>query len=72
VRRAGFLSPTASKRLKDRPSARFLTNRAALNAVWSYEAPYAAVTVIKDHLAFYPDRVDAIEEERGPETGSTR
>jgi uncharacterized protein (DUF427 family) len=32
------------------------------NAVWSYEAPYAAVAQIKDHLAFYPDRVDAIEE----------
>jgi uncharacterized protein (DUF427 family) len=32
------------------------------NAVWSYEAPYAAVAAIKDHLAFYPDRVDAIEE----------
>lgn len=34
----------------------------AVNAVWSYEAPYAAVMSIKDHLAFYPDRVDAIEE----------
>lgn len=32
------------------------------NAVWSYEAPYAAVAVIEAHLAFYPDRVDAIEE----------
>ena len=32
------------------------------NAVWTYEAPYPAVTLIKDHLAFYPDRVDAIEE----------
>jgi uncharacterized protein (DUF427 family) len=32
------------------------------NAVWSYEAPYAAVTAIKDYLAFYPDRIDAIEE----------
>jgi uncharacterized protein (DUF427 family) len=32
------------------------------NAVWEYEAPYAAVVSIKDHLAFYPDRVDAIEE----------
>jgi len=31
------------------------------NAVWSYEAPYAAVGPIKDHLAFYPDRV-TIEE----------
>jgi uncharacterized protein (DUF427 family) len=30
--------------------------------VWSYEAPYAAVTPIKDYLAFYPNRVDAIEE----------
>ncbi|MGB8279158.1 MAG: DUF427 domain-containing protein [Methylovirgula sp.] len=34
----------------------------ANNAVWSYEAPHASVTLIKDHLAFYPDRVDAIEE----------
>jgi uncharacterized protein (DUF427 family) len=31
------------------------------NAVWTYEAPYEAVAAIKDHLAFYPDRVDAIE-----------
>ena len=33
------------------------------NAVWTYEAPYAPVSEIKDHLAFYPDRVDAIEEQ---------
>ena len=26
------------------------------DAVWSYQAPYAAVIAIKDHLAFYPDR----------------
>ena len=32
------------------------------NAVWTYEAPYAAVAEIKDRLAFYPDRVDAIEQ----------
>jgi uncharacterized protein (DUF427 family) len=32
------------------------------NAVWTYEAPYPAVESIKDHLAFYPDRVDAIGE----------
>jgi uncharacterized protein (DUF427 family) len=31
------------------------------NAVWTYEAPYEAVSPIKDHLAFYPDRV-VIEE----------
>lgn len=34
----------------------------SVNAVWTYEAPYADVAEIKDHLAFYPDRVDAIEE----------
>jgi uncharacterized protein (DUF427 family) len=31
------------------------------DAVWSYETPFAAVADIKDHLAFYADRVDAIE-----------
>lgn len=35
----------------------------AINAVWTYEAPYDAVTQIKDHLAFYPDRVDSIKEQ---------
>jgi uncharacterized protein (DUF427 family) len=34
----------------------------SVNAVWTYEAPYDAVAAIRDHLAFYPDRVDAIEE----------
>jgi uncharacterized protein (DUF427 family) len=33
----------------------------SIDAVWSYETPYPAVAGIKDHLAFYPDRVDAIE-----------
>jgi uncharacterized protein (DUF427 family) len=36
-------------------------NRAA-NAVWTYELPFEAVGEIKDHLAFYPDRVDLREE----------
>jgi uncharacterized protein (DUF427 family) len=34
----------------------------SINAVWTYEEPYESVAAIKDHLAFYPDRVDAIEE----------
>ncbi len=34
----------------------------SLNAVWTYEQPYAAVEAIKDHLAFYRSRVDSIEE----------
>ena len=34
----------------------------AENAVWSYEQPYPAMAEIKEYLAFYPDRVDKIEE----------
>jgi uncharacterized protein (DUF427 family) len=34
-----------------------------VNAVWTYETPFAAVAAIKDHLAFYPDRVDQKVEE---------
>ncbi len=34
----------------------------SVNAVWTYEAPLAAVAAIRDHLAFYPDRVDTIVE----------
>jgi uncharacterized protein (DUF427 family) len=36
--------------------------RVSENAVWSYEAPYPAVAAIKAHLAFYPSRVDRIDE----------
>jgi uncharacterized protein (DUF427 family) len=31
------------------------------NAIWTYENPYDAVAGIKDHLAFYSDRVDVVE-----------
>jgi uncharacterized protein (DUF427 family) len=34
------------------------------NAVWSYEAPYESVAQIKDHLAFYRDRVDSMAESK--------
>jgi len=30
------------------------------NAVWSYEQPYDEMAVIKELLAFYPDKVDSI------------
>lgn len=36
-----------------------------VNAVWTYERPYDAVAEIKDHVAFYPDRVDSIAEQPG-------
>jgi uncharacterized protein (DUF427 family) len=32
------------------------------NAVWAYESPYPAVAQIKDHVAFYPNRVDELAE----------
>ena len=34
--------------------------RTAANAVWSYEEPYDEMSVIKERLAFYPDKVDSI------------
>jgi uncharacterized protein (DUF427 family) len=34
------------------------------DAVWSYETPFPAVSGIAGHLAFYADKVDAIEELR--------
>ena len=37
-------------------------DRSTDNAAWSYQQPYPAVKEIKDHLAFYPNRVDRIEE----------
>ncbi len=33
----------------------------AENAVWSYEAPYPAVAEIKDHLAFYANKVELLD-----------
>jgi uncharacterized protein (DUF427 family) len=43
----------------------------SVNAVWTYETPFAAVAEIKDHVAFYPDRVDSITEHI-PERASGR
>ncbi|WP_159696674.1 DUF427 domain-containing protein [Massilia sp. 9I] len=36
-----------------------------VNAVWTYEHPFSAVNQIASHLAFYPDRVDAINVAQG-------
>ena len=41
-----------------------IEGKRSINAVWTYEAPYPAVAEIRGHLAFYPERVDAIEERR--------
>ena len=32
------------------------------NAAWSYETPFDSVSRIAGYVAFYPDKVDAIEE----------
>ena len=32
----------------------------SVNAVWTYENPHSDVVQIKEHVAFYPDRVDEI------------
>jgi uncharacterized protein (DUF427 family) len=34
--------------------------RKSVNAVWTYEDPYPSVAQIREHVAFYPDRVDEI------------
>jgi uncharacterized protein (DUF427 family) len=34
----------------------------SVNAVWTYETPYPAVGQIQEYVAFYPTRVDTIEE----------
>ena len=36
--------------------------KVAENAVWSYEKPFPAVAEIAGHLAFYPNRVDRIDQ----------
>jgi uncharacterized protein (DUF427 family) len=40
----------------------------SVNAVWTYETPFEATAQIKDHLAFYPERVDGISSSVPPES----
>ena len=35
------------------------------NGAWTYEAPFPAVAAIAGHVAFYPNKMDAIEELNG-------
>ena len=44
-------------------------DRVSANAVWTYEHPYPAMVQIAGRLAFYRERVDAVEEtDAGPES----
>ena len=45
--------------------------RTVENAVWSYETPHDDMAAIRGYLAFYGDRVDAIEE-RPPDSRGRR
>ena len=42
----------------------------SVNAVWTYEDPYPAVAQIREHVAFYPERVDEIAQQL-PTTGES-
>ena len=62
--RQQLLSPTAHRsycEYKGRASYYSLKvgNKVSENAAWSYHQPSAGYESIKDHLAFYPARVDA-------------
>ena len=39
-----------------------LAGEGGLDAVWTYEEPYEAVSAIKNHLAFYTNRMASVEE----------
>lgn len=36
------------------------------NAIWTYESPLPTVASIAGHVAFYPDRIDRIEQSPAP------
>lgn len=62
-----FLRPTThSTHCPFKGDASYFTvdvnGKTAENAVWSYEAPFAAVADIKDYVAFYPEKMEAIQE----------
>jgi len=64
--RMDLLEPTGhTTRCPHKGTARYWTiragDRAIENAVWGYDKPFAAVADIAGLVAFYPDRVDAIE-----------
>lgn len=64
---ADLLDPTAHRsRCPHKGEATYYTVTAGglvrENAAWSYEAPLPALAAIAGRLAFFPSRVDAIEE----------
>jgi len=65
VRMHLLIESTRSTHCPWKGDARYWTIRAggreAQDAVWAYDSPLPAVARIAGHMAFYADRVDAIE-----------
>ncbi|MDR4483717.1 MAG: DUF427 domain-containing protein [Nitrospirales bacterium] len=62
-----YLHPTAhSTHCPFKGDASYFTvsvnGRTAENAVWTYETPLASVADITNYMAFYPEKMDAMEE----------
>ena len=58
---ASDTTPTARTR-GTRPTTRSpMVGQTSVDAIWVYTDPHEAVAEIRNHVAFYPDRVDAIE-----------
>jgi uncharacterized protein (DUF427 family) len=58
-----LVSTATSTHCPYKGDARYLAVRGVgdLDVAWSYEDPFAAMEAIRGHLAFYADRVGAIE-----------
>jgi hypothetical protein len=49
-----------------------MDGRFADNAVWTYEQPYPAMDVIREHVAFYPNQVEIYEAGSGADPAAVR
>jgi uncharacterized protein (DUF427 family) len=49
-----------------------MDGRIAENAVWTYEAPYPGMDIIKDYIAFYPNQVEIREVGAGDDPAAVR
>ena len=59
---AGLLTPSAhTTYCPYKGDCSYFSLPGAPDAVWMYAQPYDAVAAIKEHLAFYPNKVDSIE-----------
>lgn len=66
VRREHFRASTHTSRCPHKGAMTYFSldvdGKTSENAVWCYAAPFPVVAQLKDYVAFYPDRIDAIAE----------